>query len=267
MKYDIGLCLWTLGDINLQEKLQIASDLGVDGVELEGDLSSSPRLIKELLNKYELKALSITPENRDIVSSDDIERGKNINYYLQLIDWAVEVGAPRLTLHGEVGLIRSEDYVKDYELLIKATRTIVNYAKSKKIDIVFEVLNRYESYQIRTGSEAIRLVQEIGEPNLKILLDSYHMNIEESNPSKAILEVGKHLGVYHIADSNRLGIGSGSINFPDQLKAIEEISFAGPIVIELTASGPDPFTAVKNGNYIDELIKEYKQSIQYLRKE
>lgn len=266
MRNEIGICLWTFGEIGLHEKFKLASELGVEGVELEGDLSSSPRLMKELLNKYNLKPLSITPKNRNIIAKNDVERGKNINYYLQLIDWAEEIGAPRLTLHGEVGLIESNDYDGDYNLLTNAATTIVNYAKSKRIDIVFEVLNRYESFQIRTGKEALDLIEIINQDNLKVLLDTYHMNIEESNPSETIVEVGDKLAVYHVADSNRLGLGSGSIDFEKQFKALRNIGFSGPIIIELTASGPNPFTAVKSGNYIEELKNEYEKSIKYLRK-
>ena len=74
-------------------------------------------------------------------------------------------------------------------------------AAARRLRLVFEVLNRYETHQIRTGAQAAQLLADVDALNLGILLDGYHMNIEESDPAAAIQEAGASLWLYHAADS------------------------------------------------------------------
>ncbi|GAA3333024.1 hypothetical protein GCM10020331_095440 [Ectobacillus funiculus] len=91
-------------------------------------------------------------------------------------------------------------------------------AEALHIEVVFEVLNRYENHQIVTGKEALSLIDAVNSPNLLVLLDAYHMNIEEADPIEALRNVGSKLGVYHVADSNRQAVGNGHSNIkrPDR---------------------------------------------------
>jgi sugar phosphate isomerase/epimerase len=79
--------------------------------------------------------------------------------------------------------------------------------------LVIEVLNRYESHLLNTGAEAMTFIRDTGMDNVGVLLDAYHMNIEEADSASAISEAGESLWLYHAADSNRQGIGRGHINF------------------------------------------------------
>ncbi|WNS78727.1 hypothetical protein RRU94_01905 [Domibacillus sp. DTU_2020_1001157_1_SI_ALB_TIR_016] len=72
MGRDYGLCLWSFGDISVEEKCKLAKEIGVDGVEVQGDLTQDPRELADILSKYELKILSVIPDNVDI-SSDNKE--------------------------------------------------------------------------------------------------------------------------------------------------------------------------------------------------
>jgi D-psicose/D-tagatose/L-ribulose 3-epimerase len=108
-----------------------------------------------------------------------------------------------------------------------------------------EVLNRYEAHLVNTASEALAFVDEVGADNVGLLLDAYHMNIEESQPAAALRQVGDRLWLYHAADSNRQGIGRGHTDFSAQMAALGDIGYDGPIILECTAPGPDPFTAIK----------------------
>jgi sugar phosphate isomerase/epimerase len=111
---------------------------------------------------------------------------------------------------------------------------------------VIEVLNRYEAHLLNTAAEAVRFVNDLGAENVGILLDAYHMNIEEADPAAALRLAGERLWLYHAADSNRQGIGRGHTDFGAQLAALADIGYAGPIILECIAPGPDPFTAIKD---------------------
>jgi sugar phosphate isomerase/epimerase len=90
------------------------------------------------------------------------------------------------------------------------------------------------------------------------------MNIEEPSPVAALQLAGDRLGLYHAADSNRKGIGRGHTNFDAHLAALAEIEYAGPIILECTAPGPDPFTAIKDENSLESLETYLRESRSWL---
>ncbi|WP_394231898.1 sugar phosphate isomerase/epimerase family protein [Niallia oryzisoli] len=266
MTREYGLCIWTFGDIPLEEKCRLAKEIGVDGVEVQGDLKQDPQELANLLAKYELKVLSVTPTNVDISNINEDTRQKAVQYFLDLLSWAREIGANRICLHGEVGkIVGCGDHEKDWELLLNSTKTVMEKAEALQIEVVFEVLNRYENHQIVTSKEALRLIDAVNSPKLFVLLDAYHMNIEESNPVDALKTAGKKLGIYHVADSNRQAIGNGHADIKSQIAALHEIDYVGPIIMEMTAEGPNPFTPIKGENYLQVVIDYYKTSLEKLK--
>ena len=99
-------------------------------------------------------------------------------------------------------------------------------------------------------------------PNVGVLLDAYHMNIEEQNGATAIRTVGDKLWLYHLADSNRQGLGRGHTKFGDQLWALEDIEYDGPIIFECTAPGPNPFTPIKDDDslmWLETYLRESRE--------
>lgn len=263
---EFGLCLWTFGDLTLEEKCQKAKEIGVDGVEVQGDLTVSPLEIKKTLQKNELKALSVTPDNVDISSIDEQTRQDAVNYFLKLANWAKEVGADRFCIHGKVGVTSLDTtYESHYQLLLDSTKKIVKKAETLDILVVYEVLNRYENYIILTAKEAKRLIRDINSRYLTILLDAYHMNIEEGDNLEALEIAGGDLGVYHVADSNRQGIDNGHANLRSQLSKLKEMNYTGPLIMEMVAEGPNPFTPIKKGDYVSVVTGYYKKSVKVLK--
>ena len=266
MSRDYGLCLWTFGDISVEEKCKLAKDVGVDGVEVQGDLTQDPRELANILSRYGLQVLSVTPDNVDISSENEDIRLEAVGYFLNLLDWASDLGAKRICLHGEVGkIVGSGDLAKDWELLVESSRIVMKKAEVLNIEVVFEVLNRYENHQIITNQEAMKLLDSVNSPNLSILLDAYHMNIEEADPIDALRKAGSKLGMYHVADSNRQAVGNGHSNIKGQVEALHEIKYTGPIIMEMTAEGPNPFTAVKGPGFLQVLTDYYKTSLEKLK--
>jgi sugar phosphate isomerase/epimerase len=88
------------------------------------------------------------------------------------------------------------------------------------------------------------------------------MNIEESEPAAALRQAGDRLGLYHVADSNRQGIGRGHTDFEAQMAALDDIGYEGPVILECTAPGPDPFTAIKgpdSRSWLETYLQESRQ--------
>lgn len=109
-------------------------------------------------------------------------------------------------------------------------------AAGRDMAIGLEVCNRYETNVVNTARAALQLADDIGEDNVFIHLDTYHMNIEESDMVLPVLEVGDRLGYVHIGESHRGYLGSGQIDFPTFFHALARIDYSGPITFESFSS-------------------------------
>ena len=265
MKY--GVCNWIFGDEPLAETAARLAGFGYDGLELKGDLALyDPAGVKAVLDDHGLAVLSITPEDVDLPHPDAEVRAKAVDYYLQLLDFAVEVGAPMVGCHGEVGRIRPvTTYEQEYVNYVVGVQRIAERAQELGLKLAIEVLNRYESHLLNTSEEAVRFVEEVGARNVGLLLDAYHMNLEEADLHTAILAAGEHLFLFHAADSNRQAVGRGHTDFLGVMLALKNIGYNGSIIIECTASGPDPFTPVKGSGWRDKVAGYVAESISLLR--
>jgi sugar phosphate isomerase/epimerase len=149
-------------------------------------------------------------------------------------------------------------------LMVSAVRQIAERAQELNLRLVMEVLNRYEAHLLNTAAEALDFVAQVGSEQVGILLDAYHMNIEECAPGEALRRAGDLLWLYHAADSNRQGIGRGHTDFAAQLATLADIGYSGPIILECTAPGPDPFTAIKDADSRDWLETYLEESRAWL---
>ncbi|GAB1475582.1 sugar phosphate isomerase/epimerase [Bacillota bacterium] len=116
--------------------------------------------------------------------------------------------------------------------LAESTREVALYAENKGVGLVFEAINRYENNYLNTAVETIAFIKDYALPNTRLLLDTFHMNIEESDFKEAILASRNLLGYIHIADSNRLYPGAGHIPFKGIFDALNKIDYKGFISAE-----------------------------------
>ena len=265
--FKVGVCTWTFADQPLVVTAEQLAGLGFDGVELLGDLSLyAAAEAAHILGDHGLQLFSLTPANVDISHPDDSVRRSAVDYYYRLIDFAAEfAGKPLVSCHGIVGRIAPISAMEqENDLLVQSVHNICGRANECGLAVVYEVLNRYETHQIHTGTQALELIDKVGLDNLGVLLDAYHMNIEEAVPSVAIEDVGSRLWLYHAADSNRRAIGRGHTDFASQFGALRSIGYGGPVILECTAPGPDPFTPVKAEGWRSVLEEDLALSLAWL---
>ena len=105
--------------------------------------------------------------------------------------------------------LRGREKARCWENCVNSMKEVTKEAEDCGIQLCIEVLNRFEHFLVNTSEEAVRFVDEVGSPNLKVLLDTYHMNIEEDSFSGAIIGAGDKLGLFHIGESNRRPPGNG----------------------------------------------------------
>jgi D-psicose/D-tagatose/L-ribulose 3-epimerase len=265
MRY--GVCTWIFGDQPLPEIAARLASMGYNGIELMGDLTRyHAQDVSTALSEQGLSVLSLTPENVDLAHPEEAIRQQALDYYWRLLDLASAVGNPIVCCHGAVGRIRAvTKYEEERRLFVESVRRVAERAQGAGLRIALEVLNRYEAHLLNTAFEAQRFVRDVGMENVGLLLDAYHMNIEEADPRSAILAARERLFLFHAADSNRQAVGRGHTDFRGILHTLHDIGYDGCIVIECTASGPDPFTPVKGIGWRAEVWKYVAEALQSLR--
>ncbi|UWF77338.1 MULTISPECIES: sugar phosphate isomerase/epimerase family protein [Microbacterium] len=113
---------------------------------------------------------------------------------------------------------------------------VAEHAAGRGVEVSVEVVNRYETNVLNTARQAMAYLDAIDRPNLGVHLDTYHMNIEESDMFAPVLDAAPRLRYVHIGESHRGYLGTGSVDFDTFFKALGRIGYDGPIVFESFSS-------------------------------
>jgi sugar phosphate isomerase/epimerase len=238
---------------SFEEKLEKAAGFGAQGVEL---LSVDPRSLKVesihmLLQKNGLEASAIASGGLgmalgvNLLNPDPEKAALAKHRLVDLIDFATAVGAPVVTVGGLRGRLGWAEG-PGREILIAILREISDYAGKKNIRLALEPLNRYETDFIYNVKEGLVFIEEVAQPSLGLLVDTFHVNIEESSwtqPFRHALAAGKLFHV-HLGDNNRLPPGDGLIDFRAIVVTLREGGYTGFMSAELLPR-PDPDTAAQ----------------------
>ena len=115
-------------------------------------------------------------------------------------------------------------------------REVAEEAAKSDIALCLEVVNRYETNICNTAAQGVEMCKLVGAPNVKVHLDVYHMNIEESDMAAAIIDAAPWIGYFHTGDSHRGYLGSGTIDLQAAFRAIVRAKYEGPITFESFSS-------------------------------
>jgi D-psicose/D-tagatose/L-ribulose 3-epimerase len=121
---------------------------------------------------------------------------------------------------------------EEYANIAKALKPVARRASEVGITIGLEPCNRYETHLLNTAAQTLRMMERIGEPNLTIHLDTYHMNIEEKGIADGIRTAGKSTNYIHVSESHRGVPGTGTIDWNGAFAALKETGFSGDLVME-----------------------------------
>jgi len=116
---------------------------------------------------------------------------------------------------------------------VESVKTLGKLAGELGILLSLEVVNRFETHVMNTAQEAVQFCKDVGDPNVKILLDTFHMNIEEDSICDAIRTAGDRLSYIHAGECNRKIPGQGRIPWVDIGKALRDIGFDGDVIMEV----------------------------------
>ena len=268
MKY--SMTQWIFGGEPLETTLQRLKRLGFDGIELIPDPERFPdtKETRTLFDKYAIEPsmMDLTPFH-DLSHPDKSEREKAIVLNKKMLEITKEIGCKKMLVCGtKVGRISAvSDYEGEWALGVESVRLLADYAAGKGVLFVMEVINHYETCLYYNLDRALQFMKDVDHENVAIMLDAYHMNIEEEDACRAIRRVVDKLANFHIADSNRCGIGHGHIDIFPIMKTLKEVGYDGYIALEPQAPGPNPFEAVKAPDSKETVESYLAESIGILR--
>ena len=262
MKYAINN--WVYDDEPLRETFKRLSRYGYDGIELKGEPSLYDiEEIKSLCTEFDLQVTSVLGwtiwgiPGRDLSSPDEAERAAAVKFLKEVVDFTVQLEAPILLVlpfpagrTTPTGDPQSENEwistaAVEWKNAVDSVRQVSEYAVTQELTLAVEPINRFETYQLTTAEQAMKFIRDVNAVNVKLNLDTYHMNIDESDPVEAVRRSGEHLVHLHVAGSNRQAPGSGHTDFVGLFKVLEALEFQGTIALEPVPTGANPGMAIK----------------------
>ena len=226
--------------------------LGYDGVELairDPRLVDGEQLLGVLAN-YNLEVPAIGTgqawgeEGLSFTDPDEDVRRAAIQRVREHVPFASYAGAVII-----IGLLRGivkpgVSHRQAYDWLVEALRACSEAARPAGVRLALEPINRYETTLVNTVAQGLQLIADVGADNFGLLLDTFHMNIEEPSIEESIRAAGGHIFHFHVADSNRWYPGAGHIDFASVFAALRETGYEGYISGEFMPM-PDADTAAQ----------------------
>lgn len=272
MRY--GICNWVFGPEPLAKTLERLARLGYDEVELSAEPGLyDPREINRLVADFGLSVLGLTSsadwptETRDLGNPESHGRPRAVDYFGSCVDMAAELNAAYAgVLPAPSGrFFGLSSYADEWAWVVEGVREVGQYAASVGAPIAVEVLNRYEAFLVNTAAQGLHLLDEVDCDSVRLILDVFHLHPEERDLHAALRQTKGDLVALHLADTNRQGLGRRHLDLPALLGTLREIEYQGPVCLECSALGPNPFMMIKDGNSPAELEAFSRESIALLR--
>lgn len=242
---------------DLEESLAKIQKIGYDGAEVH--IHDSDEIdregLKRLLERYKLCLTSIgtgTAYGKDhifLASEDEAVRQRAIDrlkgHMVTARDYehaVVIIGLVR----GKVSDCTNREIYE--ENLITSLKECGKQAKAYGVTLGIEVINRYESDYLNTIQEGLQLLEKVDSENLKLHIDTYHMNIEEGNIYEAICQAKGKICHVHIADNDRWYPGHGHYDFRETLRALKDIGYDKSLAVE-SLFYPESFYSAEKAYY------------------
>ncbi len=270
----LGVSAWIYGDAPLEATLARIAAAGYDAVELPGEPDRWRAAdLRRLLDRHRLTPVALTASclfpdtRRDLAHPDPTIRRDAVAYLVACLRWAADLGVPLVQMlpSGETRLGPLASPADEWAWSVAGMREAAREAERLGVRIAVEPLNRYEAYLVTSAAEALRYLDAVASPWVGLTLDLFHANIEEPDIPASIEAAGPRLWHVQLADTNRQGLGRGHLDLGACLTALGRTAYAGALVLEVMAPGPDPFRAIKDEDSARLLDVFLRESLARLR--
>jgi D-psicose/D-tagatose/L-ribulose 3-epimerase len=241
--YGVSTWLWTspFETANIRALFPKIAKMGFDVVEIAVEDPSVINIaeVKKGLQEFNLNAIicGAFGPGRDLTHEDETFHKNCFSYIEACLDFCVELGAgfvggPMYSAVGKARMVSPEQRKKEWDLAVKNLRIVCTMAEKRGLQIALEPLNRFESDLVNTVDDVLRLIDDINHPAAAVMLDGFHMNIEERSIEEAIVKVGKKLIHVQVSENYRGTPGTGQARWEELKRGLETIDYNGTISIE-----------------------------------
>ncbi|MDD5368991.1 MAG: sugar phosphate isomerase/epimerase [Anaerolineaceae bacterium] len=244
-KIGIYYAYWTQEwDADFNPYIDKVADLGFDVLEVNaGTIATmTPAERKALKRHADARQIGLSyciglPAKFDVAAEAEHVRKDGIRFLGEITRGIGEMGGGRLSgiLYGSWPALMPEgssDKRPYRDRSVASIKEVIKVAEDNDVVFNMEVVNRFEQYLLNTAAEGVDYVKCIDSPNAKILLDTYHMNIEEDTIADAVVIAGSYLGHVHLGENNRKTPGYGHIPWAELANALKKINYQGWMVME-----------------------------------
>ncbi|MDB5250563.1 MAG: xylose isomerase protein [Segetibacter sp.] len=243
IKFGVTTWLWTspFTTESIPAIFSKVADMGFDAVEIavEDPALIDAKAVKQGLKDYGLHAVVCAAfgPTRDLTHEDPAIHENCFAYLRSCFDlcnaWDTSfLAGPMYSAVGKARMVPPEQRKKEWELAVKNLQKVCGMAGERNLEIALEPLNRFESDLVNTAADVIRLIDDISHPAAKIILDGFHMNIEEPDVEKAIISAGDKLIHFQVSENYRGTPGTGQTRWDAYKRGLEAINYKGTVSIE-----------------------------------
>ena len=214
---------------------------GYDHVEvcIEDPAQLTPAAVAAAANHEGLSLLvcgAFGPD-RDVSHEDPSRRQSGVDYLRQCIDFAAEVGSPLVSgpmyaTTGQARLLEPAERQAQWQRAVDSLANVAEYAATMRVRLAIEPLNRFETDLVNTVEQGLRLCDDIGADNVGLMLDTFHMNIEEKSLPDAITSAGARLFNFQASENDRGTPGSGHTQWVEVVAALRDVGYTRGVVVE-----------------------------------
>ena len=233
---------------------------GYESIEISGepDIYDTTE-VRGLLDRYDIRcwgSVSLMFENRNLVSGDEAVRANSVTYVKDCITMVKELGGEEMTIvPATVGKITPDATPdQEWQWAVDGMKEIYEHALAEGVRPAIEPLNRFETYFINRGAQAMALAEATG-PDCGVCLDAFHLNIEEADLYQTIRDCGPRLTDFHVADNNRFPPGMGHYDWARVVDTLREVGYDGALTVEFVApidrTPADPYPNALETNFVD----------------
>ena len=240
MKFGVNTFIWsgTFDQSNFG-LLPIIKEAGFDGVEIplfraKDFQAASIRKAVEA-HGLECNACTVLVDGFSLISENPDMRRRTRQHLEELIKVAAEAGVGIIAgpLFSPVGYLPGRRRTNDeWNWAVEGFQSLGDTLAAHKVTFAIEPLNRFETYFLNTAADAAKLAEQIGHPNIGILFDTFHANIEEKQIAAGYLTVGPHLKHVHTCENDRGIPGSGHVEWDQVFQALHSMNYDGWLTIE-----------------------------------
>lgn len=224
----------------LEVTLARLAKYGYESIEISGEPEQyKAEDVKPLLKKYGLRcwgSVTLMLAERNLVAEDPDQRAASVQYTKDCIDLVAALDGEEMTIvPATVGKITPDATPEqEWEWAVTALKDIYEHAQPLGVTLAIEPLNRFETYFINRGAQAMALAEAVGD-DCGVCLDAFHINIEEADLYQAIRDCGPRLVDFHAADNNRMPAGMGHYDWRRVVDTLREVGYDGALTAEFVA--------------------------------